>query len=163
MLPEMRRKAQQLPTPEAEEILRAGTSGVLALAGDEGYPYALPISYVYHGGRLYFHCAPAGHKLNAIARCPKASFCVIAQDDVVPERYTTRYRSVIAFGRIRLLTEEGEILEALDVLGRKYAPALDPSAEIASGLARVCVLEMEIDRLTGKESLELTKLRKEKK
>jgi len=163
MFPEMRRKAQQLPTPEAEEILRTGTSGVLALAGDEGYPYALPISYVYHGGRLYFHCATTGHKLRAIARCPKASFCVIAQDDVVPERYTTRYRSVIAFGRIQALTEEGEILAALDALGRKYAPELDPSAEIAGGLARVCVLEMEIDRLTGKESLELTKLRKEKK
>ena len=99
MLPEMRRKAQQLPQAEAEEILRAGSSGALALAGEEGYPYALPISYVYHGGRLYFHCAPAGHKLNAIARCPKASFCVIAQDDVVPALYTTRYRSVIAFGR----------------------------------------------------------------
>lgn len=162
MLPEMRRKAQQLPAPEAEEILRTGSSGVLALAGDEGYPYALPISYVYHGGRLYFHCATTGHKLRAIARCPRASFCVIAQDDVVPERYTTCYRSVIAFGRIRPLTEEGEILEALDVLGRKYAPALDPSAEIASGLARVCVLEMEIDHLTGKEGLELTRLRRQK-
>lgn len=162
MLPEMRRKAQQLPAPEAEEILRAGTSGVLALAGDEGYPYALPISYVYHGGRLYFHCAPAGHKLNAIARCPKASFCVIAQDDVVPERYTTRYRSAIAFGRIRPLTEAQEIITALDILGRKYAPHLDPSAEIASGLPRVCVLEMEIDCLTGKEGLELTRLRRQK-
>ena len=103
MLPEMRRKTQQLPRDEAEEILRAGSSGVLALAGNEGYPYALPISYVYHEGRLYFHCAPTGHKLDAVARCPKASFCVIAQDEVVPELYTTRYRSVIAFGTIRRL------------------------------------------------------------
>ena len=84
MLPEMRRKAQQLPPAEAEAILRAGSSGVLALAGAEGYPYALPISYVYHEGRLYFHCALTGHKLDAVARCPKASLCVIAQDDVVP-------------------------------------------------------------------------------
>lgn len=162
MLPEMRRKAQQLPQAEAEEILRAGSSGVLALAGEEGYPYALPISYVYHGGRLYFHCAPAGHKLNAIARCPKASFCVIAQDDVVPALYTTRYRSVIAFGTIRQLEDEQAIIAALDVLGRKYAPDLDPSAEIAGSLHRVCVLEMTIDHLTGKEGIELTRLREKK-
>lgn len=162
MLPEMRRKIQQLPQTEAEEILRAGSSGVLALAGEEGYPYALPISYVYHGGRLYFHCAPAGHKLNAIARCPKASFCVIAQDDVVPALYTTRYRSVIAFGTIRQLEDEQAIIAALDVLGRKYAPDLDPSAEIAGSLHRVCVLEMTIDHLTGKEGIELTRLREKK-
>ena len=162
MLPEMRRKAQQLPQAEAEEILRAGSSGVLALAGAEGYPYALPISYVYHEGRLYFHCAPTGHKLDAIARCPKASFCVIAQDDVVPALYTTRYRSVIAFGAIRRLTQEGEIITALDVLGRKYAPELDPSAEIAKSLPRVCVLEMTIDHLTGKEGIELPRLREKK-
>ena len=162
MLPEMRRKAQQLPQAEAEEILRAGSSGVLALAGEEGYPYALPISYVYHGGRLYFHCAPAGHKLNAIARCPKASFCVIAQDDVVPALYTTRYRSVIAFGTIRQLEDEQAMITALNVLGRKYAPDLDPSAEIAGSLHRVCVLEMTIDHLTGKEGIELTRLREKK-
>ena len=162
MLPEMRRKAQQLPPAEAEAILRAGSSGVLALAGDEGYPYALPISYVYHGGRLYFHCASTGHKLNAIARCPKASFCVIAQDEVVPALYTTRYRSVIAFGTIRQLEDEQAIIAALDVLGRKYAPDLDPSAEIAGSLPRVCVLEMTIDHLTGKEGIELTRLREKK-
>ena len=162
MLPEMRRKVQQLPQIETEEILRAGSSGVLALAGEEGYPYALPISYVYHQGRLYFHCAPAGHKLDAIARCPKASFCVIAQDDVVPELYTTRYRSVIAFGTIRQLEDEQARITALDVLGRKYAPDLDPSAEIAGSLHRVCVLEMTIDHLTGKEGIELTRLREKK-
>ena len=162
MFPEMRRKTQQLPRAEAEEILRAGSSGVLALAGEEGYPYALPISYVYHEGRLYFHCAPAGHKLNAIARCPKASFCVIAQDDVVPALYTTRYRSVIAFGTIRQLEDEQAMITALDVLGRKYAPDLDPSAEIAGSLHRVCVLEMTIDHLTGKEGIELTRLREKK-
>ena len=162
MFPEMRRKVQQLPQAEAEEILRAGSSGVLALAGEEGYPYALPISYVYNGGRLYFHCAPAGHKLNAIARCPRASFCVIAQDDVVPALYTTRDRSVIAFGTIRQLEDEQAIIAALDVLGRKYAPDLDPSAEIAGSLHRVCVLEMTIDHLTGKEGIELTRLREKK-
>ena len=74
---------------ECDAVLFRGTSGVLALAGDEGYPYALPISYVYDGERVYFHCAKSGHKLDALRRCPKASFCVVDQDQVVPQAYTS--------------------------------------------------------------------------
>lgn len=53
----MRRVRQQLPPEEAEEILRTATAGVLAVAGDDGYPYAVPVSYVYAGGKIYFHSA----------------------------------------------------------------------------------------------------------
>ena len=81
---------------------------------------------------------------------------------MVPALYTTRYRSVIAFGTIRQLEDEQAMITALDVLGRKYAPDLDPSAEIAGSLHRVCVLEMTIDHLTGKEGIELTRLREKK-
>ena len=68
---------------------------MLALSGDGGYPYAVPLSYLYHQGKLYFHCAKSGHKLDALRREPKASFCVVAQDQVAPLEYTTLYRSVI--------------------------------------------------------------------
>ena len=81
----MRRKRQQLSREEAEAILERGTSGVLAVAGDNGYPYAVPLSYVYQDGKLWFHCAKSGHKLDAVRREEKASFCVIDQDLVVPE------------------------------------------------------------------------------
>ena len=86
MFREMRRKRQALPLERCEEVLRRGTSGVLALSGDGGYPYAVPISYCYDGSRLYFHCAKEGHKLDAIRREPRASFCVIDQDQVVRAR-----------------------------------------------------------------------------
>ena len=108
MFRDLRRSRQALSPEECGEILCHGTSGVLALAGDDGYPYAVPLSYVYAGGKLYFHCAKAGHKLDAIARNPKGSFCIIHQDQVVPETYTTHYRSVIAFGALRVLEDEGE-------------------------------------------------------
>lgn len=108
MFRDMRRKNQLLPPEEAESILRQGTSGVLSLLGDGGYPYGVPLSYVYHNGRLYFHCAKAGHKLDAIRRERKCSFCVIAQDLVAPEKYTTLFRSVIAFGQVRVLEDAGE-------------------------------------------------------
>ena len=88
MFREMRRKAQQLPFEESAAILKRGTSGVLAVLGDNDYPYAVPMSYVYDGNRIYFHSAQKGHKLDAIRHSEKASFCVIDQDEVVPQAYT---------------------------------------------------------------------------
>ena len=128
MFREMRRKNQALPREDCAAILDRGTSGVLALSGEGGYPYAVPISYVYHGGKLYFHCAKAGHKLDAIRREPRASFCVIDEDRVVPAEYTTYFRSVIAFGRIRVLEEDGEKLAAIEKLAEKYAPEESPQS-----------------------------------
>ena len=103
---EMRRKRQQLAEEESIAILEKATAGTLALLGDNDYPYAVPISYVYHDGKLYFHSALAGHKVDAIRKCDKASFCVIEQDDVQPEKYTTFFRSVIAFGRIHIIEDD---------------------------------------------------------
>ncbi len=74
---EMRRKKQELPQQEVLDILHRGTSGVLALLGDNDYPYAVPISYVYDNGKIYFHSAKSGHKIDAVQRTAKASFCVI--------------------------------------------------------------------------------------
>ena len=77
MFREMRRKNQQLPQEECNRILQVATSGVLAVDGDDDYPYAVPISFVCEDGRLYFHVAKSGHKLDALRRNPKASFCII--------------------------------------------------------------------------------------
>lgn len=164
MFHEMRRKNQLLPKEESIRILERGTSGVLALYGEDGYPYAVPMSYHYDGETLCFHCAKTGHKLDAIRHCKKASFCVIDQDRVVPEEYTTYFRSVIAFGTIRILEREQEILAALQKLAEKYNPAgsmEDHAREIDGSLSRVCVLEFCIEHMTGKEAKELVKQRRE--
>ena len=156
---EMRRKAQQLSHAECIAILQKATSGTLALLGDDGYPYAVPISYVYSDGKLYFHSAVSGHKIDAIRKCDKASFCVIEQDDVKPERYTTFYRSVIAFGRIGIVEDESEKLEAIKLLGNKYYPQHDEALrkEVEGGLARMLAIRLDIEHLTGKEAVELKK------
>lgn len=164
MFREMRRSKQELPREETEAVLRRGTSGVLALAGDEGYPYAVPISYVYDDGKIYFHCALEGHKLDAIKRNEKASFCVIGQDEVVPEAYTSYFRSVIAFGRIHVMADGQEKRTAIEKLAEKYAPEDTPAGR-QSAIDRewsiLCMLEMEIDHITGKEGRELAKRRRE--
>ena len=92
MFRKMRRAERELPEGQAKEILENGSYGVLALAGDGGYPYAVPLNYVYDGERIYFHCAAEGHKIDAIARDNKCSFCVVENGGVIEDRFTTKYR-----------------------------------------------------------------------
>ena len=158
----MRRSAQALDSAACVEILERGTSGVLALAGDDGYPYAVPLSYLYEDGKLLFHCAREGHKIDAVARCDKASFCVIDQDRVVPEEYTTYFRSAIAFGRVRVIEDEAQKRAAVELLACRYFP--QDSAEnrhraIEREWAGLCMLEMDIEHLSGKEAVELARER----
>lgn len=155
----MRRIRQQLSEEDSITILEKATSGTLALLGDNGYPYAVPISYVYADGKLYFHSALSGHKVDAIRNCDKASFCVIEQDNVVPEKYTTYYRSVIAFGRIHVIEDENEKMETARLLGNRYNPNDEESLqkELEHGFARMLMIRFDIEHLTGKEAIELVK------
>ncbi len=129
MFREMRRKRQELSREESIAILNRSTSGVLAVLGDDNYPYAVPLSFVYDKTRIYFHCARAGHKLEAISQNNKVSFCVIDEDKVVPEEYTTYFRSVILFGRARILDNPEEKREALEKLAAKYFPSDEEGRE----------------------------------
>ena len=156
---EMRRKRQQLSEEESIGILQKATAGTLALLGDNGYPYAVPISYVYADGKLYFHSALSGHKVDAIRNCDKASFCVIDKDDVQPEKYTTYFRSVIAFGRIHIIEDAQEKLETARLLGDRYNPNQEEALqkELEKGLSRMVMIRFDIEHLTGKEAIELIK------
>ena len=158
MFREMRRKVQALTAEETAEILKRNTSGVLAVNGDGGYPYAVPLSYVYLDSKLYFHCAGAGHKLDSILKDNKVSFCVIDQDQVVGEEYTTYFRSVIAFGRARVL-EGAEKLRPLVELCEKYYPGhLEQTRQKAEhDLKNVSIVEVTIEHMTGKTAMELVK------
>ena len=131
----MRRKRQLLSAGESMDILDNGTVGVLALSGDDDYPYAVPVSYVYDNSKIYFHGAKTGHKIDAIRKCSKASFCVIDQDKIIPEEYTTYFRSVIAFGKVRILENEDDIRDAIEKLAVKYHPK-DSEANRKQAIAR---------------------------
>ncbi|MBQ8787575.1 MAG: pyridoxamine 5'-phosphate oxidase family protein [Oscillospiraceae bacterium] len=157
MFRDMRRFRQALPKEQCEEILRRCTSGTLALSGDGGYPYAVPLSYFYGDGKIYFHCAKEGHKIDAVKNCPKASFCVIESDGVIPEKFTTAYRSVIAFGQVRIIDNPEEIRRAIVMLSDKYSPNMDSERdkEIDEFFSRLCMLELTVEHMTGKQGLEM--------
>ncbi|HIY63576.1 MAG TPA: pyridoxamine 5'-phosphate oxidase family protein [Candidatus Mediterraneibacter stercoripullorum] len=163
MFREMRRKKQALSMEDAEDILYRGTSGVLAVSGDDDYPYAVPLSYVYDGKKLYFHSARNGHKLDAISRNARVSFCVIDQDQIIPEEYTTYFRSVIVFGTIHIMEDESEKRNAIEKLALKYAPDDTPESRekaIDREWKPLCMLEMLPEHISGKEAIELVRQRK---
>ena len=158
MFREMRRKQQQLTFEKCKTILENSSSGVLALEGDNGYPYAVPLSYVYNGSKIFFHCAKNGHKIDSIKRSNKASFCVISKDEVKPEEYTSYFKSVVAFGQIKILESEAQKREAIELLAFKYN-SYDSEEErykaIDREYAALCMLEFKIEHLTGKQAKEL--------
>ena len=161
----MRRNKQQLNEATCREILAQGRECVLALAASDatdGFPYAVPVNYALRKDsdgtlHLLIHCAPVGTKLDAIAADPRVSACVIAQADVVPEKYTTFFRSVIAFGRARLVTDDVTRRAALLALADKYCPELpadQTEAEIAR-FPRVAIIDVTLEYVTGKQCAEL--------
>jgi uncharacterized protein len=156
MFRELRRKKQLLPEESTEEILRNGRTGVMAVSGDNEYPYAVPLNYVYENGKIYFHCARSGHKLDAIRRLSKVSFCVIEKDHVVPELFATDFRSVIAFGKAKEVEDDAEKISVMRLLNNKYAPGLSEEGEkeIQKDWKILCVIRIEVEHLTGKEAAE---------
>lgn len=158
----MRRKNQILSQQENITILQKATSGTLALLGDDNYTYAIPLSYVYHDNKIFFHCAKTGHKIDAINKHNKVSFCVIAQDTIVPEKYTTYFKSVIVFGTAHILENESEKRNAIEIFAEKYSPQQKEGRlkEIDREFKQLCMIELNIEHISGKQAIELTKQNK---
>ena len=97
MFKKMRRWKQQLTNEETINILNQQYTGILGVLSDDGYPYTIPVNYVYKDNKIYIHGARSGHKIDAIKHCDKVSFCIIDKDELISEKLTTYYRSVIVF------------------------------------------------------------------
>ncbi len=148
----MRRYKQQLPEEECLALLETQPRGVLAVLGDEDYPYAVPVDFLYRDGKLYFHGAREGHKLDAVRRHDKVSLCVTDEGVRREGDWALTFRSVIVFGRIRPMAfDEPGIEELLRALGNKYNPdPEDVERELRGALARVQMLELTVEHMSGK-------------
>ena len=162
MFRKMRRSGQQLPDSEVTEILERNADGVLSVIGDDGYPYGVPVNYVYTDGKIYFHAAVSGHKKDAMEKNSRVCFTVVDTHEVLPAERATRYRSVIAFGHARFLTDKAEKLRALQAFGYRHSGdyKADVDAEIQTEFDRTLMVEITVDQMTGKESKDLMLLRK---
>ena len=147
----MRRSKQELSKEECIDILTNESRGVLALIGDYEYPYALPMSHAYIDGKIYFHGAMKGHKMDAIKKFNKVSYCVMDKGVKNPDGWSYTFKSVIVFGKIRTLTDMDEKIDRLTHLGDKFFPTHDQTvSEIERLLDRTAVFEIAIDHMSGK-------------
>ena len=151
MFRKMRRNKQQLPDQECVELLKQEPRGVLALLGDDGYPYTVPMDFFYDEGKLYFHCAKEGHKIDAIKKCGKASFCVMDKGFRRQDEWALNIKSVVAFGRIRLVEDRKETMARVRQLGNKYNPSPEAvEKELERTADIVQCFEFQIEHMTGK-------------
>ena len=117
----MRRIERQMSEMESFELLNKGKYGILSTCGEDNQPYGIPLSYVVINKDIYFHCAGVGTKLDNISVNDKVSFTVVGKTEVLQEKFSTEYESVIAFGHAIKLKEE-EKYEPLMEFIRKYSP-----------------------------------------
>ena len=151
MFRKMRRHKQELSEEECVEILNAQSRGVLAVLGDDEYPYTVPMDYVYVDGKLYFHAAMEGHKIDSIRKHEKVSFCVLNDGVKEADSWWYTFKSVIAFGKIRILNDDDEKKEKLTYLGNKYFPTPEETEdEIRRLLDRTAVFELNVEHMAGK-------------
>ena len=151
MFRKMRRFAQQVSEDECLKILKEEPRGVLAVLGDEGYPYTVPMDFVYDNGKIYFHCAKEGHKIDAINSYDKVSFCVMNKGFKKSGEWALNITSVVVFGRISIVQNNDFAEEKLRFLGLKYYPNKeDVEEEMRKAAKRACVLELNIEHMTGK-------------
>ncbi len=151
MFRKMRRKDKQLPEKETIDILKSGEEGILATIGKDDYPYAVPLNYAYHDNSIFFHCALSGHKIDNMNHNSKVSFCVVRDTKLIPEDFSTKFKSVVLFGTAREVFD-GEKEEGLMVLIKRLSGDHIAAGEkyIKNAWDKTRVFRVDIDHITGK-------------
>ncbi|QCX34248.1 pyridoxamine 5'-phosphate oxidase family protein [Caloramator sp. E03] len=152
MFRELRRKDRKMEENESKIILSEGIFGVLSTIGEDGYPYGVPVNYVYKEGNIFFHSAVEGKKIDNFKFNNKVSFCVVGKADIISKKFSMAYESVIVFGRVKEL-EEKEKEEALFELIKKYCnDYINEGAEyIEKAKNKTKVFKIEIEHISGKK------------
>lgn len=152
MFREMRRKSQQITPEEFRRILTEEKRAVLSVLGDDGYPYGVPINFIYipEDNSIYFHCAKEGHKLDSMRRCDKV--CLTVHDSGYRKDDWSYYvNSVIVFGRASIIEDLNLKREKARAFGAKYIPTKEELEDgIDDGLSRIHMIRISIEHMTGK-------------
>ena len=151
MFRELTRKKQKISETECKEILKQEVRGVLAVNGDDGYPYALPINFYYDetNDKIYFHSGKIGHKMDAISGNDKVSFCVYDKGYHKDGHWSLNIKSVIVFGRIRMVEDWSD--ELMVEFCKRFTDDMEYiDNEIEQFKSNTAVLCLEIQHMTGK-------------
>jgi nitroimidazol reductase NimA-like FMN-containing flavoprotein (pyridoxamine 5'-phosphate oxidase superfamily) len=140
---------------EALAILNAGSYGVLSTASRDGQPYGVAVNYYFSGDEncIFFHCAVSGRKIDNILENNKVSFIVTGPNEVIPEKLTTYYESVIVQGRAAIVSDEEEKKEKLLSICRKFAPHKKGLDEVIKQSSHAtAVVKINIESISGKRN-----------
>ena len=153
MFREMLRLKQQLSDEECLEVLKKELRGVLSVMGDDGYPYGMPLNHYYceEDGKIYFHGGRKGHKIDAMKRHDKASFCVYDQGFRNPGEWALNIRSVIVFGRIEIVEDTEKVLKISRLLSYKFTDDEEYiEHELINAGPRTLMFALKPECITGK-------------
>jgi nitroimidazol reductase NimA-like FMN-containing flavoprotein (pyridoxamine 5'-phosphate oxidase superfamily) len=156
MFKEMRRIRNQMSTESTLELLRNANEGVLGTISDNGYPYTVVVNHVLYNGKLYFHSAKTGHKIDNIIANPNVSFTVYDNEFIIEEEFTTKYQSVTLFGQAKIIPGNKEVLMELI---KKYSNSFlkEGTSYVDKSFDTTYLVEISIEHMTGKESKKHTK------
>ena len=148
----MHKSSRQLPDAEAKALFTNGHHGILAVNGDEGYPYAVPVNYVYLGDKIYIHSAKVGYKMDALARDSKVCFTAILSSEILPQQVTAAFESVVATGKVTFVEEAAEKRLAMETFVHRFCQgAIDTGmAFLEKALDKTAVLRIDVEELKGK-------------
>lgn len=154
MFEKMRRSERELTNSQTQKILEKVSFGTLAIDSTQGYPYSVPISFAYADNKIYFHGANAGLKYESILVNEKVSFSAVDMDDVVPSKFTTHYRSAVAYGKCRIVNNPDEISDALELIVAKYSLGFETEGKkyAKNTAGKFAVFCIDIEHLTGKSN-----------
>ena len=150
----VRKKKNEISAEAAKQLLHTERRGVFAVNGDDGYPYAIPINFFYDepAGKIYFHGAHAGHKVDALRACDKICFTVYGNETVKDEAWAPYMQSAVVFGRCHMREYSPESMEKIKRFAMKYYPEESMvDQEIADTGRAVQLYEIDIEYSTGKE------------
>ena len=153
MFRKVRKIKNELDEKATKEVLKKAPRGVLALNGDDGYPYGLPLNYVYDedNNALYFHGTKTGYKIDCIEKSPKASFTALLEEGVSDDGWSKNVSSVVAYGLLEEIEDSDFARDALEKLAQKYYPSEDLiEKNIKANFKNTKILAFHISYMTGK-------------
>lgn len=149
---EMQKKDRQVSTQRAIEMLTESTEGTLAMHGDDGYPYSLPMNYIYMNDAIYMHSSDTGYKIDALKANAKVGFSVIVRSQIAPELFTTKYESVVATGNLEFVEDAEERQQVMETIVSRFSPGLEEGGMkfIKAAIHRTAILKINIREIKGK-------------
>ena len=154
---EMRRKEKQLSEAEAYEVLKKCSHMILSTKLENGYPYSVPLNHVFEEGRIYFHCALEGQKIDAFRYDNKVCISAVEKGEIIPEKFTTKFTSVTAFGKVSPVEDSDERMKGFTAIIRKFSPGFyEKGMEYIKKMEhKTAIYAVDIEHITGKSSVRM--------